>query len=36
LGAVETIESVEVTWPTGKKQVVQSPKINSQIVVKEQ
>jgi len=36
LGAAETIDSVEVTWPTGKKQIVQSPKINSHIVVKEQ
>jgi len=36
LGAAERVESVEVTWPTGKKQIVQSPKINSQIVVKEE
>jgi hypothetical protein len=36
LGAAETIDSVEVTWPTGKKQIVQSPKINSHTVVKEQ
>ena len=29
-------DSIEVTWPSGKKQVVQSPKINSQIEVREQ
>jgi hypothetical protein len=36
LGTAEAVDSVEVTWPTGKKQIVQSPKINSQLVVKEQ
>jgi enediyne biosynthesis protein E4 len=36
LAGAETIDSVEVTWPTGKKQIVASPKINSQIEVKEQ
>ncbi len=36
LGGTDTIDSVEVTWPTGKKQIVSSPKINSQIEVKEQ
>ena len=36
LGTAEAIDSVEITWPTGKKQIVQSPKINTQIVVKEE
>jgi len=36
LGAAEKVDNVEVTWPSGKKQIVQSPKINSQIVVKEE
>jgi hypothetical protein len=36
LGSAEAIDSVEITWPTGKKQIVQSPKINTQIVVKEE
>jgi hypothetical protein len=36
LGAAERVDSVEVTWPTGKTQIVQSPKIDSQIVVKEE
>jgi hypothetical protein len=35
LAGADTIDSVEVTWPTGKKQIVSSPKINSQIEVKE-
>jgi hypothetical protein len=36
LGSAETIDKVEVTWPTGKNQIVQSPKINSRIDVREQ
>ncbi len=36
LAGADTIDSVEVTWPTGKKQIVSSPKTNSQIEVKEQ
>jgi hypothetical protein len=36
LGAAQSIDNVEVTWPSGKKQIVQSPKVNSQIEVREQ
>jgi enediyne biosynthesis protein E4 len=36
LGAAQSIDNIEVTWPTGKKQIVQSPKVNSHIEVREQ
>ena len=36
LGSAASADSIEVTWPTGKKQIVQSPKINSRIEVREQ
>ena len=37
LAAAETIDSVEVLWPSGKKQTVQTPiKVNSTIDVREQ
>ena len=36
LGPAESVDSIEVTWPTGKKQVVKSPTINSRIEVREQ
>jgi enediyne biosynthesis protein E4 len=37
LGASEKVDSIEVGWPSGKKQTVSSPiKINSTIEVKEQ
>ena len=37
LGAAETVDSIEVTWPSGKKQTVRPPiKMNSQIEVREQ
>ncbi|HET7217519.1 MAG TPA: ASPIC/UnbV domain-containing protein, partial [Vicinamibacterales bacterium] len=36
LGAAESVESIEVTWPSGKKQTVAQPiKINSTIDVRE-
>jgi hypothetical protein len=31
LGSAASADSIEVTWPSGKKQIVQSPKINSRI-----
>jgi enediyne biosynthesis protein E4 len=37
LGTAETVDSIEVLWPSGKKQIVQQPiKINSTIGMKEQ
>jgi hypothetical protein len=37
LGAAETVDSIEVLWPSGKKQTVRAPiRINSQIEVREQ
>ena len=37
LGAAEAVDSIEVAWPSGKKQTVRAPiKINSLIEVKEQ
>jgi enediyne biosynthesis protein E4 len=37
LGTAETVDRVEVQWPSGKKQIVQAPiKINSLIEVREQ
>jgi hypothetical protein len=37
LGAAESVEGIEVTWPSGKKQAVPAPgKINSLIEVREQ
>ena len=37
LGAAETVDAIEVQWPSGKKQVVQPPfKINSVVDVREQ
>ena len=37
LGASELVERIEVTWPSGKQQVVPGPlKINSRIDVREQ
>jgi hypothetical protein len=37
LGAAEAVDSIEVLWPSGKKQIVRSPiKINSVIEVREQ
>ncbi len=36
LGAADTIERVEILWPSGKKQIIQSPiKINSRLDVRE-
>ena len=36
LGAAQTVDSVEVLWPSGKKQTVQPPfKMNSRIEVRE-
>ena len=37
LGAAEAVDSIEVLWPSGKKQIVQPPfKINSRVEVREQ
>jgi hypothetical protein len=36
LGTAEKVESVEVVWPTGKRQRVEAPAINSRIEIKEQ
>ena len=37
LGAAEAVDSIEVLWPSGKKQTVQPPfKMNSRIEVREQ
>ncbi len=37
LGAAEAVDSIEVLWPSGKKQTVQPPfKMNSRIDVREQ
>jgi hypothetical protein len=37
LGSAEVVDSIEVQWPSGKKQVVQPPfKLNSRIDVREQ
>ena len=37
LGAAETVDAIEVQWPSGKKQIVQPPfKINSVVDVREQ
>jgi hypothetical protein len=35
LGDAEKVDSVEVTWPSGKKQTVAGPKANSQIEIVE-
>jgi enediyne biosynthesis protein E4 len=37
LGGAETVDSIEVLWPSGKKQIVRAPiQINSRIEVREQ
>jgi enediyne biosynthesis protein E4 len=37
LGSADVVDSIEVQWPSGKKQVVQPPfKLNSRIDVREQ
>ena len=37
LGSADAVDSIEVQWPSGKKQVVQPPfKLNSRIDVREQ
>ena len=37
LGAAEAVDSIEVQWPSGKKQIVRPPfKINSLVEVREQ
>jgi enediyne biosynthesis protein E4 len=37
LGAAESVDRIEVTWPSGKKQTVSAPiKINSRIEIREQ
>jgi hypothetical protein len=37
LGAADSVDRIEVQWPSGKKQTVQAPiKINSQVEVREQ
>ena len=36
LGAAEGVDSIEVLWPSGKKQTVRAPiKINSRVEVRE-
>jgi hypothetical protein len=35
LGDAEKVDSVEVTWPSGKTQTVRSPKVNTQIEIVE-
>ena len=36
LGKAEAVDRIEITWPSGKKQTVQAPKINSVVEVREQ
>jgi hypothetical protein len=37
LGAAETVDRIEILWPSGKTQTVHAPiKINSRIEVREQ
>ena len=37
LGAAEAVDSIEVRWPSGKKQIVRGPfKLNSLVEVREQ
>lgn len=36
LGASDRVDAVEILWPSGKKQTVEGPKINSTIEIKEQ
>ena len=35
LGAAERVDKIEVQWPSGKKQIVETPKTNSTIEIKE-
>ncbi len=36
LGSAESVDTIEVTWPSGKMQVVRQPTINSTVDVREQ
>jgi hypothetical protein len=36
LGAAEAVGSIEVLWPSGKRQTVGAPKMNSLIEIREQ
>jgi hypothetical protein len=36
LGASESVDRIEVSWPSGKSQTVSAPKINSTVTVREQ
>jgi enediyne biosynthesis protein E4 len=36
LGALQRVESVEISWPNGKKQVVKNVTTNQVVVIKEQ
>ncbi len=36
LGAAESVDRIDVTWPSGKRQTVPAPKINSRVSVREQ
>src|SRR5580765_2954339 len=36
LGKAEVVDRIDVAWPSGKKQTVQAPKINSVVEVREQ
>jgi hypothetical protein len=35
LGDVEKLDSVEVQWPSGKKQIVPAPPVNQLVIIKE-